>query len=96
MTQDQIMSLIRVALQIGGTLATAFGWIAPEKVAVLTSQILSALGPLMIAGGTIWSIISNTKASIIKSASAMPEVNSPLLVDAISDPMLKKAAASQV
>ena len=33
MTQDQLMGLLRQVLPILGTLATAFGWLTPDKVA---------------------------------------------------------------
>lgn len=82
MTTDQIMGILRVLLQVLGTLATAFGWIAPDKVASLTAQILAVAGPISVLAGTIWSVIANTKSSIIQSASKMPEVTGITTTDA--------------
>ena len=59
---------MRQVLPIVGTLAAALGWIAPEKVGELTSQILAAAGPVMVLAGTLWSYMANSPKSIIQSA----------------------------
>lgn len=79
MTADMVMALLRQFLPVAGTLATALGWIAPEKVAPLVSSILAAAGPVMVLGGVIWTTVANTKKSIITSTANMPEVKEVVL-----------------
>lgn len=74
MTTDQIMALIRQLLPVVGGLAVAFGWLTPDKVSYFTGIVLQVAGPLLIAGSAIWSVVANTKSSIIASTAAMPEV----------------------
>ncbi|HUP80487.1 MAG TPA: hypothetical protein VM260_18205 [Pirellula sp.] len=92
MTADQIMGLLRQVLPVLGALAVSFGWIAPDKVAPITANILAVAGPAMMLGGTIWAILANSKTSIIKSATKMDEVDSNKLAAAITDPQLKAVA----
>lgn len=79
MTTDMMLALLRQMLPVLGTLAATLGWIAPEKVAPLVSSILSAIGPIMILGSTVWSVFANTKSSILTSAAQMPEVKEVVL-----------------
>jgi hypothetical protein len=93
MTQDQVMGLLRQFLPIVGTLLVAFKVVPSNDAAqTLTADILAAVGAVMALGSFGWTLIANSKSSIIKSASAMPEVNSDKLAAAITDPELKQAA----
>lgn len=70
MTNDQIMGLVRQGLAILGTLATAFGWITPDKVASITATVLSIAGPLLMVAGLVWNVIANKQTSIAASLGA--------------------------
>lgn len=75
MSQDQLTGLIRQLLPVVGTLLGALGWVTPDKWAGITAFILQAVGPLLVLASLVWSVIANTKASILASAAKMPEVN---------------------
>lgn len=97
MTQDQMMGLLRQILTVAGTLATAFGWMTPDKVAYWTGLILQIAGPLALVAGAVWTIIANSKASIASSIGANPgttvtsNTNGTATV-VIKDPVMAKAA----
>lgn len=88
MTQDQVMGIVRWFVPFVGGIAVGKGYLTTAQLADLTNVILQLVGPLMAAGGVIWSIKANSKSSIIQSASAMPEVKSMT----ITDPKLAEAA----
>jgi hypothetical protein len=88
MTQDQVMGIVRWAIPFIGGMAVGKGWLTTAQVGELTNVVLALVGPVMAAGGVIWSIKANSKSSIIQSASAMPEVKSMT----ITDPALAEAA----
>lgn len=92
MNSEQVMSMVRLTLSVLGTIAGTLGWAAPETISTITAQVLAAVGPLMLLGGTIWSMIAHTKTSLIEKTSSLPEVNSNKLAAAIEDPALKAAA----
>lgn len=89
---DQVAAQLRQFLQITGTVLTTFGVIKSGTADIWIPFIMLLAGPIMQLGSIAWSIKANTKASIIQSATQMPEVDSKKLVAAISDPMLKEAA----
>lgn len=91
MTSDQIMGLIRQIIPVFAGIAIAFGFSA-SSVASWSNTALQIAGPALALGGVIWSLVANSKSSIIKSATAMPEVDSKALAAAISDPDLKQVA----
>jgi hypothetical protein len=92
MTQDQLMGLIRQLIPVIGGLLVSIGFLSPETVAKLTGLWAQIGGGLVVVIGGIWAYVANSKASIIKSATAMPEVDSTKLQAAIADPALKDAA----
>jgi hypothetical protein len=85
MSWDQIAGLLRNLLTFVGGYVVARGWINAE-------QLSTIVGALVGLAGVGWSIKSNTKASIINSATNMTEVDSSKLQDAISGQALKDAA----
>ena len=72
MNQDQIMGLLRQVLPIIGGIATALGWLSPDKVASLTATILAIAGPAAMLVGVVWSLIANKQTSIAASLGANP------------------------
>src|SRR5690242_12007091 len=89
MTQDQIMGLIRQIIPILAGIAIARGYSAKD-VAQWSDTALQIAGPALALGGLVWAAIANSKTSIIRSASAMPEVSSI----STTDPKLADAAKS--
>lgn len=76
-TQDQWMGQLRQLLPVIGTLLTALGWITPEAWAGYTTIILTVAGPLMIFGSMVWSLIANSRKSIMISATKNLEDAAP-------------------
>lgn len=93
MTQDQVMGLLRQILPIVGTLLAALGF---SKIAAGIAGnmdiIIAIAGAVFNVASLVWALIANSKTSIVKSVSAMGEVNSDQLITAIKDPALKQAA----
>lgn len=85
---DQFMGLMRQLLPVLGTLAVTLGWATQETINTWIALILQIVGPLGIIGGVVWSVIANSKSSILQSAAKMPEVKSIT----ITDPNLANAA----
>lgn len=75
MNQDQVLSIARQVLMIVGSLAIALGWISADKVGELSANILAALGPMMVLGSSVWSLIAHTQANTITSAASMTDSN---------------------
>lgn len=89
MTQDQVTGITRQVLQAAGMMATMLGFTAiAGEVQGWTPTILASIGPIMQLAALAWNVKANTKASIVQSASAMPEVKSMT----ITDPALAEAA----
>ncbi|MFE1598171.1 Pam3-gp28 family putative phage holin [Methylobacterium sp. ID0610] len=74
MNQEQLLSLARTLLQIGGALAVARGWISAEQMASLTDQLIIAAGALVMIGTTIWGLVARSKKNLVAAAAALPEV----------------------
>jgi hypothetical protein len=70
----QTQQLIAQVASIGGMLAVAMGWFTQEQVASLTTNVLAAIGPVMTAGGIIWSWWTSRKLAVVNAVAAMPEV----------------------
>ena len=87
MNSEQLTSILRTALQIGGTLAVSRGWIDAETSASLQSAVLALAGAVAVIGATAWSIYARRKAGIVASAAALPEVKrieaAPKVADAV-------------
>lgn len=89
---DQVTAQLRQFLQIVGTLLTTLGIVKPGIADTWIPLLMQVSGPIMMLSSIGWSMIANSKASIIKSATQMPEVDSKKLAAAIDDPVLKEAA----
>lgn len=82
MSNDQITAQIRQLLPALGALAVALGWIAPDVAGQLVTNILAAIGPLMILGGMAWASYANTEKALLESAAQIidPLTNKPALI----------------
>lgn len=70
----QTTQLIAQIISILGMLATTFGWLTPQQVSSLATNILAAIGPLATIGGFVWSVVSSRKQAIVSAVATMPEV----------------------
>lgn len=96
MNQEQVMGVVRQALLIFGTLATALGWISPEKVASLTATVLSLVGPVFMVASVLWSGFNKTQANMVSLGASQTDVNGVKLVNSVElNPNAQGAAVLQ-
>lgn len=74
MSQEQILGLVRQILPVLGGVAVSFGWLTTNQVSDVTATLLQIAGPIMIVGSAIWSAINKTKANLVSTVAALPEV----------------------
>jgi hypothetical protein len=81
MTQDQFVAQLRILLPALGMLATILG-VKSTTANQVVDLILTCIGPIMIIGSSIWSVIANSRASIMASAAkpVSPGVPAPQIV----------------
>lgn len=79
---DQAVAQLRILIPALGAMASTAGWLTAEQVGPLVSNSLIAIGPLMYLAGAIWSLVANTRASILASAAkpVAPDVPPPEIV----------------
>ena len=87
MNNEQLMSLLRDVLRIGGTIATMLG-VASGVVESVTSMVLTFGGPVLALIGVFFGWRSHSDTAKVEAASAMPEVKAMT----ITDPALATAA----
>src|SRR5258705_6059324 len=76
-SQDQIVGQIRLLIPILGTIATTAGWVSSAKMGPIVSNLLIALGPLSYLASSAWSLIANSRASIMAAAAKPVDANTP-------------------
>ena len=67
MNQEQVLSLLRTLLQIGGSVAVTKGWTDEGTVVALT-------GALVTIAATAWGLIARSNKNLVVAAAAVPEV----------------------
>lgn len=71
MSQEQILGLLRQILPVIGTVVTTLGITTPDKFGAISATILIIAGPIMIIISAIWSLITNTRSSMIAKIDTM-------------------------
>src|SRR5215831_15429563 len=87
MNQDQILSGLRWALAVLGTLAASKG-ITPAEWGHMTDLIVTIVTAAIPLGALVWGHLSHTDEAKVAAASALPQVKAMTL----SDPALAAAA----
>lgn len=67
MNQDQILSLVRQIVALGGGIAIGRGWLTADQLTLITG-IVTALVPL------VWGVYAHTNSSKMASVESMPDV----------------------
>jgi hypothetical protein len=67
MNQDQVLSIVRSVLKIGGTLLVAYGYVSDQQWITITSAVI-AVAPM------VWDMYVHTKQAKLAAVAAMPEV----------------------
>lgn len=96
MSSEQILALVRQMLPVLGGIAVTFGWLTTGQVETATAAILQIAGPLMIVGSSIWTLLKNTKASIVSTAAVTPGVQSIKLEPTVAGRELEQATPANV
>ncbi len=80
-SQDQLMGQLRVIIPALGTIVTAVG-VSSTSVNNLTQIALASVGPISYLIVAVWSLIANSRASIMAAAAkpAAPGVAAPQIV----------------
>lgn len=79
MSNEQLFGLLRQILPVIGGVLVTLGWAKPASVQLWSDTIMQAIGPAMIIGSAVWSLVSKTKANLVSTVAAMPEVKSVTL-----------------
>lgn len=75
-SQDQVMGQLRIIIPALGTIATAFG-ISSTQAGSYEQIALASIGPLSYLVCGVWSLVANSRASIMKSAAKPVDANTP-------------------
>lgn len=75
-SQDQVMGQLRIIIPALGTIATAFG-LSSAEAGSYTQIALASVGPISYLVVAIWSLVANSRASIMKAASKPVDANTP-------------------
>jgi hypothetical protein len=92
MTMDMAMGLVRQVLPFVGAVAVTLGLVKVDQANELVNQGLAIAGSISTIVGLVWSMKANTKASILQSASNMPEVTQVK----VTDPKLAEQGGDKV
>ncbi len=96
-TQDQVMGQLRVIIPALGTIVSAFG-VSSASAGNYTAMAMTAVGPISYLVVAIWSLIANSRASIMAAASkpVAPGVAAPQIVLPKEESDLAKTLPSNV
>lgn len=90
-SQDQVMGQLRVIIPALGTIVSAFG-VSGATANHYVDLALSMVGPIAYLVVAIWSLVANSRASIMKAAAKpvdaktpAPEIVLPLQEKALAD-----------
>ncbi len=76
LNSEQWFGLIRQVLPVVGGIFVSLGWIKPSTLQTWTDTLMQVSGPALIVISAVWSAVVKTKAGIVASAAALPEVQS--------------------
>ena len=96
-SQDQVMGQLRIIIPALGTIATAFG-ISGTQAGSATQIALEMVGPISYVVVAIWSLIANSRASIMAAAAkpAAPGLPAPQIVLPVQEADLAQKLPSNV
>lgn len=96
-TQDQVMGQLRVIIPALGTIVSAIG-VSSTQVNYWVGIAMAAVGPISYVAVAIWSLIANSRASIMASAAkpVAPGVPAPQIVLPVQEADLAQTLPSNV
>ena len=92
------MGQLRVIIPALGTIVSAVGLVSADKTGAAVSTLLTAVGPIAYIISAVWSLVANSRASIMASASkpVSPGVAAPQIVLPKEEADLAQALPSNV
>jgi hypothetical protein len=75
-SQDQVMAQLRIIIPALGTIVTALG-VSQAETGSIIQIAMASVGPISYVVVAAWSLIANTRASIMKSAAKPLDANTP-------------------
>jgi hypothetical protein len=75
-SQDQVMAQLRIIIPALGTIVSAFG-VSGATANSYADTALSMVGPISYLIVAVWSLIANSRASIMKAAAKPVDANTP-------------------
>jgi hypothetical protein len=96
-TQDQIMGQLRVIIPALGTIVSAIG-INSVQVNYWVGIAMAAVGPIAYIAVALWSLVANSRASIMASAAqpVAPGVPPPQIVLPVQEAALAQTLPNNV
>ena len=76
-SQDQVMGQLRVIIPAIGAIVSATGLYSVDKTGALVATLLTAVGPISYFVCAVWSLVANSRKSIITSAAKPVEAGVP-------------------
>jgi len=76
-SQDQVMGQLRVIIPAIGAIVSATGLYSVDKTGALVASLLTSVGPISYFICAVWSLVANSRKSIILSASKPAEPGLP-------------------
>jgi hypothetical protein len=102
-SQDQVMGQLRIIITSLGSIATVLGITGAATINQDVNIALALLGPATLLGGAAWSLIANSRASIMKAAAKpvdsntpAPEIVLPLQEKALADSLPSNVTAAHI
>jgi hypothetical protein len=75
-SQDQVMGQLRILIPALATAATAFG-VSQTEAGSYVQIAMASIAPISYVIVAIWSLIANSRASIMKAAAKPVDANTP-------------------
>lgn len=97
-SQDQVMAQLRLIIPALGTIVSAFGIASSDKVGPIVASLMTAVGPIAYLIVAIWSLVANSRQSIMTAAAkpVAPGVPAPQIVLPLQEAELAAKLPSNV
>ena len=81
----QLYGALRILVPAGISAAAAAGWLQAGDASALSAAVPAAASTVLTLGAVIWSIYVHSKAAVIASVAAMPEVKAVVTTPEVAD-----------
>ncbi len=74
--QNQMWSVLRMALSFGGGILVTFGYLTSQQLSTIIQSLSELLGPLAVIASTAWGLYTHTKAQTVAKAADIVPIDS--------------------